>query len=130
MYQMLVNLSCDGWFRFSREIDQHLAANVFRAAENGLWHLSATDCGFSAVIRPDGVIEALGRRCQLNAVIGNVHPAAVLSSIQSPTIYQRFGDWYALICLEIVFVAVLFHFVTLMRTFKNSIPLHPTPPIL
>jgi apolipoprotein N-acyltransferase len=110
--QMLVNLSCDGWFRFSREIDQHFAANVFRAVENGLWHLSATDCGFSAVIRPDGVIRSHGSRGQLNAVIENVHPAAVLSSIQLPTIYQRFGDWYALICSEFVFATVLYKIVS------------------
>jgi apolipoprotein N-acyltransferase len=118
--QMLVNLSCDGWFRFSREIDQHLAANVFRAVENGLWHISATDCGFSAVIRPDGVIGAHGGRGQLNAVIENVYPKAVLSSIQSPTIYQRFGDWYALICLEFIFAAVLYKIVSQILTKNKS----------
>jgi apolipoprotein N-acyltransferase len=106
--RMLVNLSCDGWFRFSREIDLHLAANVFRAVENGLWHITAADCGLSAVIRPDGVITAVGNRKEVSVVAGKVYPDAVLSTINSPTIYQRFGDWYALLCAGIVFAAVLY----------------------
>ncbi|GHT37293.1 hypothetical protein FACS189427_10060 [Planctomycetales bacterium] len=109
--RMLVNLSCDGWSRFSREIDLHLAANVFRAVENGLWHITATEGGLSAIIRPDGVITAIGNRKEVSVVAGKVYPDAVLSTINSPTIYQRFGDWYALLCAGIVFAAVLYRIV-------------------
>ncbi|MDR3234102.1 MAG: apolipoprotein N-acyltransferase [Planctomycetaceae bacterium] len=91
---LLINISNDGWFRFSQQIDQHLATHIFRAVENGMWYVTATNGGFSAVISPGGTIEAIGKRGRAEAVEGTVYPEVNYP----PTVYQYIGDWYALLC--------------------------------
>lgn len=59
---LILNISNDGWFRNSWQIDLHLATHVFRALENRKITLSATHGGLSAVILPDGSIVAKGNR--------------------------------------------------------------------
>ncbi len=90
--QFLVNMSNDGWFRFSQQIDQHLAANVFRAIENRKPLVTATNGGFSAIVNQYGEITAIGKRGAAEAVVGSL----ILESWTSP--YHRVGDWPAAIC--------------------------------
>lgn len=52
----LLNISNDGWFWGSSALDLHLASNVFRAVENRMPHLVASNTGISAEIAPDGAI--------------------------------------------------------------------------
>ena len=47
---MLVNLTNDGWFWGSSELDMHLACGVFRAVECRMPLLIAANTGFSAWI--------------------------------------------------------------------------------
>ncbi|GHT46505.1 hypothetical protein FACS189454_07750 [Planctomycetales bacterium] len=102
--RVLVNISNDAWFRFSRQIDQHLATLVFRAVENGRWCITATNGGFSAIIRPDGTIQSVGKRGQAEAVEGTIYPFVASTT----TIYQRIGDWYALLCaIAVIFCAAV-----------------------
>ena len=53
---MLVNLTNDGWFWGSSELDMHLACGVFRAVECRKPLLIAANTGFSAWIDGDGRI--------------------------------------------------------------------------
>ncbi|GHT20680.1 apolipoprotein N-acyltransferase [Planctomycetales bacterium] len=100
--KVLVNISNDGWFRFSRQIDQHLATHVFRAVENGQWYITAANGGFSAIIRPDGSIQNIGKRGEAEAVSGTVYPEEA-----HPTQYQIIGDWHALICAVFVLALIV-----------------------
>ena len=52
----LVNLTNDGWFHGSSELDQHLITSVFRAIECRTPLVRAVNTGISAVIDGDGVI--------------------------------------------------------------------------
>jgi apolipoprotein N-acyltransferase len=70
--RVLINLSNDGWFRFSHAMEQHLATHVFRAVENGMWYVTATNGGFSAIISPYGTIEHIGKRGEAEAVAGTI----------------------------------------------------------
>ncbi len=97
--KLLVNISNDGWFRFSRQIDQHLAANIFRAVENRRPYVTATNGGFSALIDHCGRIQALGKRGAAEAVVGTL----ALDSWTPP--YHRIGDVPALLCA--IFVGTL-----------------------
>jgi len=101
--RVLINLSNDGWFRFSQQIEQHLATHVFRAVENGMYYVAATNGGYAAIINPWGQIEHLGKRGEVEAVIGNVYVRK-----HHDTIYQRYGDWYALLFAIIVLGLAIF----------------------
>ncbi|HIQ20754.1 MAG TPA: apolipoprotein N-acyltransferase, partial [Planctomycetes bacterium] len=60
--QVLVNLTNDGWFWGSSELDMHLACAVLRAVECRKPFLIAANTGFSAWIDADGRIRAQGPR--------------------------------------------------------------------
>ena len=59
---ILVNLTNDGWFWGSSELDMHLACGVFRAVECRKPLLIAANTGFSAWIDGDGRIREQGPR--------------------------------------------------------------------
>ena len=59
---VLVNLTNDGWFWGSSELDMHLACGVFRAVECRKPLLIAANTGFSAWIDGDGRILRQGQR--------------------------------------------------------------------
>jgi apolipoprotein N-acyltransferase len=66
---VLVNLSNDGWFWGSAELDLHLASAVFRAVECRKPLLIAANTGFSAWIDSDGRIVAQGPRRATDVII-------------------------------------------------------------
>ena len=53
---MLVNLSNDGWFHGSSELDMHLAVSVFRTIEHRVPLARAVNTGISALIDGNGEI--------------------------------------------------------------------------
>ncbi len=77
---VLVNISNDGWFYHSWQIDFHLATHVFRAVENRKTVLSATHGGFSAGIGPDGLIFAQGSRDKPEVVVADFVPVMIRRS--------------------------------------------------
>ena len=86
---VLVNLTNDGWFWGSSELDLHLICGVFRAVECRKPSLIAANTGFSAVIDGDGRIVQQGRRRATSILVADVE----LDSRSS--LYVRFGDWPA-----------------------------------
>jgi apolipoprotein N-acyltransferase len=53
---LLVNLTNDGWFRGSSELDQHLITATFRCVENRIPMVRSVNGGISAFIDGDGRI--------------------------------------------------------------------------
>jgi apolipoprotein N-acyltransferase len=105
---VLVNLTNDGWFWGSSELDMHLACGVFRAVECRLPFLIAANTGLSAWIDGDGRIVDRGPRHSADTLLAEVR----LDSRQSW--YLDHGDWPAGVCLAacLVFAAVgvVYHF--------------------
>jgi apolipoprotein N-acyltransferase len=95
----LVNISNDGWFDGSVELDQHLALCVFRAVENRVPIVRSVNTGISAIINSDGrieqAVEADGRRRP--NVTGSITGPLVLDDRVAP--YTRLGDIFAQACL-------------------------------
>jgi apolipoprotein N-acyltransferase len=91
--QVLVNLTNDGWFWGSAELDMHLACAVFRAVECRKPFLIAANTGFSAAIDSNGRILQQGPRRDTAVLVDRVG----LDSRQSPYVDQ--GDWPAGLCL-------------------------------
>ena len=92
---MLINLSNDGWFHGSAELDMHLAIGVFRAFENRVPLARAVNTGLSALVDGNGEIrESLRQRVQRRS-FGH-GPSGRRTSY-----YSRWGDWLGLTCLAI-----------------------------
>jgi apolipoprotein N-acyltransferase len=97
----LVNLTNDGWFHGSSELDQHLITAAFRCVEFRTPMVRAVNTGISAFIDGDGVIRKRASRDnkegsgkQIEAVVVDTVP---LDSRRS--LYLAGGDWFAGSCL-------------------------------
>lgn len=89
---VLVNVTNDGWFWGSSELDLHLACAVFRAVEMRKPLVVAANTGFSAHIDSDGRILAQGPR----QATGFINAATRIDRRRSP--YLAYGDWLAQTC--------------------------------
>jgi apolipoprotein N-acyltransferase len=56
-FDLIINISEDGWFGGSIGPKQHFTHSIFRAIENGKYLLRSTNNGISAIINPLGVVE-------------------------------------------------------------------------
>ncbi|NIA06828.1 MAG: apolipoprotein N-acyltransferase [Actinobacteria bacterium] len=93
----LVNISNDGWFNASWELNQHLVCYVFRAVENRIPIARAVNTGIS------GFVDSTGRLHDLVSKNGRTRGVAGISSAQLQidsrvSLYSRTGDWFALLC--------------------------------
>ncbi len=90
---VLVNLTNDGWFWGSSELDMHLACAVFRAVECRKPLLIAANTGFSAWIDGDGRLKQQGPRRDADTLLAEVRFDPRSSW------YRTHGDWPAGLCL-------------------------------
>jgi len=93
----IVNISNDGWFNGSWELDQHLNLCVFRAVENRVAIVRSVNTGISAIIQPTGriteVVEKNGRR---RGITGHIVGQVDLDRRLAP--YTTVGDAFAYAC--------------------------------
>ena len=90
--QVLVNLTNDMWFGPTRAPFQHRNAAAFRAVENRRSLVRVTNTGVTSVINAVGREEAALPIYQRGTLVHDV------GALQMPTVYQRFGDWFAWLC--------------------------------
>ena len=104
--QLLVNISNDGWFGTSAAAEQHLRMARVRAVENRRWLLRDTNSGISASVDPYGNVTRVMRR--------DVRDSADLryDFRTDRTIYVRFNDWFAWMC---VLVSAILVFITFRK---------------
>jgi apolipoprotein N-acyltransferase len=103
---LLLNLSNDGWFHGSSELDQHLITAAFRSVECRVPMVRAVNTGISAVIDGDGAIRARA----VNEKTGQFKEteAYLVESVPldpRESLYVRYGDWFAAVCLGITLLA-------------------------
>ncbi len=118
---VLVNLTNDGWFRGSNELDMHLICGVFRAVECRKPFLIAANTGFSAWIDADGRIRARGPRRAPGTLLAEVSPS------HRTSLYMKYGDLPAGICLAACLLLAAVGLVERWRpsTFRRVGALHP-----
>jgi apolipoprotein N-acyltransferase len=101
---LFINISNDGWFGRSAAAEQHLHMARVRSVENRRWILRTTNNGYTVSIDPYGRIYA-------------PLPPDVRAAVDLPydfrtdeTIYTRFGDWFAWLCVmvSVILVALTF----------------------
>jgi apolipoprotein N-acyltransferase len=102
--QLLINISNDGWFGRSAAAEQHLRMARVRAVENRRWIVRSTNNGFTVSIDPYGrIFEPL--RPDVRAAVDLPYDFRT-----DETIYTRFGDWFAWLCVlvSVILVAATF----------------------
>lgn len=93
--QVFVNISNDGWFGHSAAAEQHLRMARVRAVENRRWIVRTTNSGITASIDPYGrIFRPLPRDVRGEADLP-------YDFRTDETIYTRFGDWFAWLCVLI-----------------------------
>jgi apolipoprotein N-acyltransferase len=126
---VLVNVTNDGWFHGSSELDQHLITAAFRAVECRTPMIRAVNTGISAVIDGDGAIlepekfidgdwrkDASNppRTSMRDPKTGKWHrqlTAALVHTVPLDgrrSLYVRFGDWFAGTCATCVAATAIF----------------------
>ena len=101
---LFINISNDGWFGKSAAAEQHLRMARVRAVENRRWLVRVTNSGITAAVDPYGkTFPAMPR---------DVRGAADLpyDFRTDKTLYTRFGDWFAWLCVivSVILVGITF----------------------
>jgi apolipoprotein N-acyltransferase len=96
-----VNISNDTWLTSPGDAAaaQHFSMTVFRAVENKRSLVRAATAGVSAFIDPVGRVSQRSTLAE-GVALGEATPQQAL------TIYTRYGDWFAVVCLGIGAVAL------------------------
>jgi apolipoprotein N-acyltransferase len=106
---LLVNVSNVAWFGRSIAPQQHLQIAQMRALETGRYMLRATNTGMTAVVSPQGLVEAVAPEFQ-SAVL-----TRTVAGMRGSTPYVRWGN-YAALLLCVFGIAIAFF--TLRRARK------------
>ena len=102
--QLLINVSNDGWFGKSEAAEQHIRMARVRAVENRRWILRDTNSGITASIDPYGnVLRVMQRDARDSADLP-------YDFRTDKTIYTRFGDWFAWMCVGVSAILALLTF--------------------
>lgn len=125
---VLVNMTNDGWFHGSSELDQHLITAAFRSVECRTPMVRAVNTGISAVIDGDGAIREPDvfidgdtrknmnrppRTSTRDPQTGAWHKqlnAALIDTVPLDgrrSLYVRYGDWFAMLCAAGSFFAAM-----------------------
>ncbi|RKY26512.1 MAG: apolipoprotein N-acyltransferase [Planctomycetota bacterium] len=124
----IVNISNDGWFHESAELEQTTAMAAFRAVENRVGVIRATNTGISAFIRPDGFFS------WENDVLKDEHGR--MKSVQGfllrrvyvcddLSIYSRVKDVFAIVMLALSGAALLASFILRGSSKARNSRTHP-----
>ncbi|MDI6793938.1 MAG: apolipoprotein N-acyltransferase, partial [bacterium] len=103
----LVNITNDAWSKNPISHEQHFSMGIFRAIENRCYFVRAGNAGVSAFINPLGEIEKRSGLYTEEVLISKITKGG------SETIYTKWGDVLAWICL--LGTAVEFMFVSVVR---------------
>ena len=102
-FDLIINISEDGWFGQSIGPRQHFVHSIFRAIESGKYILRSSNSGIAAVVNPLGLIE---RKIDFNK--SGYIDFNVNKKIQ-PTVFSEYKH-KIFISLILVYIFLIFSF--------------------
>jgi apolipoprotein N-acyltransferase len=108
-FDLMVNISEDGWFGRSIGPKQHFAHSVFRAVESGKYLLRSANNGIAAIVNPLGIVEQKVEYGESGYV-----DLKKTKKIQ-PTLFSKYGNKIFII-LILLYIFMIFSF----NRFKNE----------
>ena len=103
-FELIINISEDGWFGKSIGPKQHFSHSIFRAIESGKYVVRSSNNGIAAIINPLGVVEQnieLGKSGYID-----------LNKVKKikPTLFSQYGNKiFVLLILLYIFLILLFN---------------------
>jgi apolipoprotein N-acyltransferase len=94
--EVIVNLTNDSWSGSVASAMQHLGMAVFRAVENRRSLIRSSNGGMTGIIDPNGKIQHLYKPFIEGFLVEDV-PVYTGKT----TLYTRWGDWFAYVCLAV-----------------------------
>ncbi len=105
----IVNISNDGWFKNSAELDQMLVVSLFRSVENKVSLIRVTNTGISAFISPIGEMKILKNATdQFKEIEGTMLTSILISPGQ--TFYSKYGDFLPIAAMFFIVAIMLLKF--------------------
>ena len=102
-FDLIINISEDGWFGQSIGPKQHFVHSVFRAIESGRYVVRSSNNGIAAIINPIGVIEQ-----KVKFGVSGYVDLKEKKKIQ-PTIFSKYGNKiFAIVIL--LYISLIFSF--------------------
>ena len=102
-FDLIINISEDGWFGSSIGPKQHFAHSVFRAVESGKYLLRSANNGIAAIVNPLGIIEQKIEYGQSGYI--DFKKAKKIK----PTLFSKYGNKIS-ITLILVYIFLIFSF--------------------
>jgi len=108
-FDLIVNISEDGWFGDSIGPEQHFVHSIFRSVENGKYLLRSSNNGITAIVNPLGIIEQ-----KVGYGKSGYVDFKKAKKIQ-PTLFSKYGN-KIFITLILLYIFMIFSF----NRFKNE----------
>ena len=108
-FDLMVNISEDGWFGSSIGPKQHFAHSIFRAVESGKYLLRSANNGIAAIVNPLGVVEQKVEYGQSGYIDFKK------AKKTQPTFFSKYGN-KIFITLILLYIFLIFSF----NRFKNE----------
>ena len=102
-FDLIINISEDGWFGESIGPKQHFIHSIFRAVESGKYILRSANNGIAAIINPLGIVEQRVEFGQSGYVDFNENKDI------KPTIFSQYGNKIFII-LILLYIFLIFSF--------------------
>jgi apolipoprotein N-acyltransferase len=102
-FDLIVNISEDGWFGKSIGPKQHFAHSIFRAVESGKYLLRSANNGIAAIVNPLGIVEQKVEYGKSGYV-----DFKEVKKIQ-PTLFSKYGN-KIFITLILLYIFMIFSF--------------------
>ena len=103
-FDLIINISEDGWFGQSIGPKQHFSHSVFRAIESGKYILRSANNGIAAIINPLGIVEKKVNFGETGYIDFNER------KIIQPTVFSRYGNkTFGLLILLYIFLIFSFN---------------------
>ena len=99
---LLINITNDAWYGKTSAPHQHFSMAVFRAVENRRALVRSANSGIS------GFIDPAGRIVSSSPLFKDAVMTRSIPLIDTATIYTRFGDAFAWLCLAITLLVTMF----------------------
>jgi apolipoprotein N-acyltransferase len=113
--QVIVNITNEAWWGKTAAPYQIVATNVFRAVENRLYVVRSANTGISCFIDPYGrIVDRVKDDNGQDTFVRGVRTSTVIP-MDSKTLYTRYGDWFAWLC---IFLSAGFMVVAFLRKFR------------
>ena len=102
-FDIIVNISEDGWFGQSIGPEQHFVHSIFRAIESGKYVIRSANNGIAAIVNPLGIVEQKVEYGQSGYI-----DFKKAQKIQ-PTLFSKYGN-KIFITLILIYIFLIFSF--------------------